>query len=67
MGFFSDCQELEQIEESWQNETKELIGQIGHLQEENRRLRHNLSDTKEQIDSLQCNVQLIHRDYVLLF
>ncbi|KAJ8312821.1 hypothetical protein KUTeg_010194 [Tegillarca granosa] len=42
-------QELEQIEENWRKEAKELYSVIGQLQEDNRRLRDNLSEQKEAV------------------
>jgi len=42
-------EELLQIEESWQKESKEQLSSIGRLQEENRRLRASLTDTKQAV------------------
>ena len=41
-------QELEAIEESWKEETTELVTQVAHLQEENRRLHATLTETVGQ-------------------
>ena len=38
-AFFPFLQELEQIEESWRKETKDLYENVAHLQEENRKLQ----------------------------
>lgn len=58
---------MEQIEESWQTETKELIGKVGRLQEENKKLRSALNDTKEQVDSLQCKEKNLFCCSIFLF
>lgn len=42
-------EELIQIEETWQKESKEQIASIGRLQEENRRLRSSLSEQKQAV------------------
>ncbi|XP_045171192.1 RILP-like protein 1 isoform X3 [Mercenaria mercenaria] len=42
-------EELIQIEETWQKESREQIASIGRLQEENRRLRSSLSEQKQAV------------------
>ena len=42
-------QELLQIEENWQRETRELVKTVSRLQDENTRLRSNLVDTKQAV------------------
>ncbi len=37
-------QELEQIEESWRKETKDLYENVAHLQDENRKLRNAVQE-----------------------
>ncbi|KAK3084923.1 hypothetical protein FSP39_021516 [Pinctada imbricata] len=42
-------EELLQIEENWQRETRELVKSVSRLQDENQKLRANLVDTKEAV------------------
>ncbi|XP_048733786.1 RILP-like protein 1 isoform X3 [Ostrea edulis] len=42
-------EELLQIEENWQTETKDLLKAVSNLQEENRRLHGRLVDTKQSV------------------
>ncbi len=51
-------QELEQIEETWRKETKELCESVAKLQEDNRRLRVALNEEQGTTTKLQ-------REYIL--
>jgi septal ring factor EnvC (AmiA/AmiB activator) len=45
MSFY--FQELEQIEETWREESKDLLTMVAKLQEENRRLNSALSESEK--------------------
>ncbi|XP_062578637.1 RILP-like protein homolog [Saccostrea cucullata] len=42
-------EELLQIEDNWQRETKDLLKAVSNLQEENKRLQERLVDTKQAV------------------
>lgn len=48
-------QELEQIEDHWRQESKDLLSVVTRLQEENRRLSNALSD-KQNLSESTCMV-----------
>lgn len=49
-------EELIQIEESWQKESREQLTTIARLQEDNRRLRESLSEQKQTVNEVKAAV-----------
>lgn len=57
--------ELEQIEENWRDETKDLLDLVSKLKEENRRLSSSLEERQDEIQPHVCpheqDLKVLHR------